>query len=160
VVVDGSSAVQWAKLQERCKEVESALLNTKTPAAVVKYIRQAVLMPRMPYPLTVVSVERPASTIDALERAAHRWLLQRLNLHKSFPKALLGADLLQGGLGFEPWTSRIGRARAELANSLSRHHETDYRRLLWHLQDAEAVDRLGAMRGWWANMSICGSTPA
>jgi hypothetical protein len=131
--------------------VESALLNTKTPAAVVKYIWQAVLTPRMAYPLTVVNVERPASTIDALERAAHRWLLQRIGLHKSFSKALLGADLLLGGLGLEPWTSRIGRSRAELANSLSRHHEADYRRLLWHLQDAEAADRLGTLRGWWAN---------
>ena len=81
------------------------------------------------------------------------WLLKRINLHASFPKALLRADKLSGGLGLESWVSAVGRSRAELANNLVRHAEPDFRRLAWHLQCASTsrADLSGAVKGWWSS---------
>ena len=60
VAVDGSDKEQWKKLNERCDEVAMALKGAaKTPAAMVKYIWQSVLTPRIVYPLTVVNARGP-----------------------------------------------------------------------------------------------------
>jgi hypothetical protein len=147
----GETTVQLQKVLDHCSAVELALKKAKTAGSVVKYIWNAVLTPRILYPLTVVSPREPVATIERLERQSHAWLLKRINVHASFPKDLLRGDKLSGGLGLESWVSAIGRSRAELANNLIRHEEPDLRRLAWHMQLASRgeADQAGRISGWW-----------
>ena len=67
--------MQQQKVIDHCLAIDTALSKARTAGPVVKFIWNAVLTPRIMYPLTVVSLPEPVKTIEALERKAHVWLL-------------------------------------------------------------------------------------
>ena len=96
--------------------------------SIAIYLTEAVLIPRVLYPLSVIPFT-PAQ-IRRLESRALRWVLPAVGLSPTFSRNLVGAPVEQGGLGWDRWTGRVAVIKSQLAMDLT-SHPAPAPRLLW-----------------------------
>jgi hypothetical protein len=114
---------QVARIKKQIEAFTMRVRPARISAEVLLYLLNAVLAPRVIYPLTVAAVD--IAEIDQLEGSVLNWALRKLGLHRGFPRKLMYAPVEEGGLGWEPWHVKVFKARQRLARDLVHHPEVD-----------------------------------
>ena len=109
----GDYGDQQDRLRVTIDDFGAKLARARISKGMVMYIVEAVLIPRVLYPMTVIPFT--PDHIRHLESRALRWILPKIGLTRTFARDLVGADLDWGGLGWDRRTGRVAVARSALA---------------------------------------------
>ena len=121
----GDGGDQMARLEQSIDEFGAGIRRARASKGIVAYLVEAVLIPRVMYPLTVATLT--PDQIRRLESRALRWVLPKLGLSPSFSRNLVGMGTELGGLGWTRWTVRVAVAKSQLAMELREHPEAGIR---------------------------------
>ena len=121
----GDGGDQVARLEQSIDEIGASIKRTRASKGIVAYLVEAVLIPRVMYPLAVATLS--PDQIRRLESRALRWILPKLGLSPSFSRNLVGTGSELGGLGWTRWTVRVAILKSQLAMDLSEHPEAGVR---------------------------------
>ena len=90
----GTGGMRWLHWTVQLMSLASGSLGALISPAIALYLVEAVLVPRVPYPLTVATFT--PDQIRRLESRAMRWVLPKLDLTRSFSRALIRSPLEMG----------------------------------------------------------------
>ena len=121
----GDGGDQMARLERSIDEFGAGIRRARASKGIVAYLVEAVLIPRIMYPLTVATLT--PDQIRRLESRALRWVLPKLGLSPSFSRNLVGMGTELGGLGWTRWTVRVAVAKSQLAMEMREHPEAGVR---------------------------------
>jgi hypothetical protein len=120
--------VQAAVVEETIRTFQQKVQPARISAEFSKYLLDAVLLPRILYPLVVIPLD--GQQIDKLESKTMMWALKKLGVRGTYARDLCHAGKWRGGLGMEPWRLSVLKARRRLALLMSTHEEV-YVRHIW-----------------------------
>ena len=123
---------QIALVEGTIADFKRRICPKRMSPAMVLYAVEAVLTPRVIYPLTLAAVS--AAQIDALESKVLGWVLPKLGLRSSYARRLVGSERGVGGLGWVRWHTRVALARRRLATDLCYHSDPSVRLMWWSLR--------------------------
>ena len=116
----GMEGMRWRHWRGALMSLGGGLAGPgRVSPAIVMYLVEAVLLPRVLYPLTVATFT--PDQIRSLESRALRWILPQIGLPRTFSRALIGSPLDRGGLGWSRWTVRVAALKSGLAMELAEH---------------------------------------
>ena len=118
--------MDWGNQQDRIEQMIREFTEKVKPAKISKeillYVVEAVLLPRVLYPLAVAGIRD--DQIRKMEGRVLKWLLPKLGVHRTYSRDLLHSSISVGGLGWESWTLKALKVRTRLALDLRGHQET------------------------------------
>ena len=121
----GDYGDQQDRLRVVIDDFGAKLARARISKGLVMYMVEAVLIPRVLYPMTVIPFT--PDHIRHLESRALRWIYPKIGLTRTFARDLVGADLDWGGLGWDRWTGRVAVARSALAVKMAGHPSPEIR---------------------------------
>ena len=124
----GDWGEQVAILERKLDDFTETLKYAAVSRGLLMYCINAVLVPRLLYPLTLASIN-PREILE-LESKALRWIRRKLGVPPTYATQLIYAPTHLGGLGWVSWTTRVLQARTRLALDLATHDDVQVR-LIW-----------------------------
>jgi hypothetical protein len=134
---------QVANIVEQIDTFTRCVQPARISRGLLLYAINAVLVPRILYPLTVAAVD--AEEINSLERSVLKWVRRKLGVGPTYARDLIYSSKEVGGLGWIRWTTRVLKARSRLALDLSTHPEI-HTRMIWEGMRLRHFEALGSGR--------------